>query len=75
LTRWAISPVRAEFIGEEPSVKVAYADILGCPIKLGVALDALVYAQGTDASAGTVADDKLLRVLEEACKKIMEPTP
>jgi AraC-like DNA-binding protein len=75
LTRQAISPIRAEFIGEEPSPKVEYADILGCPIKFGAEWDALVYAEETTRLPAKGADDKLLRVLQEACQKIIGPTP
>ena len=74
LTRQAISPIRAEFIGEEPSAKVEYADILGCPIKFGAKWDALVYSEETTRLPAKGADDKLLRVLEEACQKIIGPT-
>ena len=66
LTRQAISPIRAEFIGEEPSAKVEYADILGCPIRFGAEWDALVYSEETTRLPAKGADDKLLRVLEEA---------
>lgn len=52
LTRQAISPIRAELIGEEPNAKVEYADILGCPIKVGAEWDALVYSEETTTSAG-----------------------
>ncbi len=75
LTRQAISPIRAEFIGEEPSAKVEYADILGCPIRFGAEWDALVYSEETTRLPAKDADDKLLRVLEEACQKIIGPTP
>jgi len=73
LTRQAISPIRAEFIGEEPSAKVEYADILGCPIRFGAEWDALVYSEETTRLPAKGADDKLLRVLEEACQKIIGP--
>lgn len=74
LTRQAISPIRAEFIGAEPSAKVEYTDILGCPIKFGAEWDALVYSEETTRLPAKGADDKLLRVLEEACQKIIGPT-
>jgi AraC-like DNA-binding protein len=75
LTRQVISPIRAEFIGEEPSAKVEYADILGCPIRFGAEWDALVYSEETTRLPAKGADDKLLRVLELACQKIIGPTP
>jgi hypothetical protein len=35
LTLQAISPIRAEFIHEQPTAKVEYAAILGCPVRFG----------------------------------------
>ena len=64
LKRQAISPIRAEFIGEEPSAKVESADILGCPIKFGAEWDALVYSKETIRLPAKGADDKPLRALE-----------
>ena len=75
LTRQAISPIRAEFIGEEPSAKVEYADILGCPVKFGAEWDALVYSEETTRLPVQGADTKLLQILELTCQKIIGPTP
>jgi AraC-like DNA-binding protein len=75
LTRQAISPIRAEFIGEEPSAKVEYADILGCPVKFGAEWSALVYSEETTRLPVQGADTKLLQILELTCQKIVGPTP
>ena len=75
LTHQAISPIRAEFMGEEPSAKVEYADILGCPVKFGAEWTALVYSEETTRLPVQGADTKLLQILELTCQKIIGPTP
>jgi AraC-like DNA-binding protein len=75
LTHQAISPIRAEFMGEEPSAKVEYADILGCPVKFEAEWTALVYSEETTRLPVQGADTKLLQILELTCQKIIGPTP
>ena len=75
LTRQAISPIRVECVCEEPSEKVEYADILGCPVKFGAEWTALVYAEEAMRLPVQGADTKLLQILELACQKIIGPTP
>jgi AraC-like DNA-binding protein len=75
LTRQAVSPIRVEFVFEEPNAKVEYADILGCPVKFGAEWTALIYAEETMRLPVKGADTKLLQILELACQKIAGPTP
>ncbi len=75
LAHQAISPIRAEFIGEESSAKVEYADILDCPVKFGAEWNALVYSEETTRLSVQGADTKLLQILELTCQKIIGPTP
>ena len=75
LTRQAISPIRAEFVGEEPDSVADYAEILGCPVKFGAEWTALIYAKEATRLPVKGADEKLLRILETACQEILGPTP
>ena len=75
MTRKRISPVRAEFIHGRPNAKVAYADYLGCPVKFHAEWDALIYDTGTMHLPVIGADNKLFKVLERACQKILGPAP
>jgi AraC-like DNA-binding protein len=75
LTRQAISPIRVECVCEEPSEKVEYADILGCPVKFGAEWTVLIYAEEAMCLPVVGADTKLLQILELACQPIIGPTP
>jgi AraC-like DNA-binding protein len=77
LARQAVSPIRAEFVGEAPdSDSIAeYADILGCPVKFGAEWTTLIYAEETTHLPVKGADEKLLRILEAACQEILGPAP
>jgi AraC-like DNA-binding protein len=75
LTRHAISPIRVECVCEQPSEKVEYADILGCPVKFGAEWTALIYAEEAMRLPVLGADTKLLQILELTCQKIIGPTP
>jgi AraC-like DNA-binding protein len=75
MTRKHVSPVRAEFMHGPPNAKVAYADYLGCPVQFHAEWDALVYAAETMRQPVIGADNKLLRVLQRACERILGPTP
>jgi len=75
LTWQSISPVRAEFIHEEPSDSVDYTKFLGCPVKFGAEWDAVIYAEETTRLPVKGADTKLLEVLEATCRSLLGPTP
>jgi AraC-like DNA-binding protein len=75
LTRKRVSPVRVEFIHRRPNQKVEYDDVLGCPVKFNAEWDSLVYSVETTSLPVIGADNRLLKVLEGACLKILGPTP
>ena len=76
LTRHAIPPLGVELVYDEPDAKVRaeYAEVLGCPVKFG-AKDwvVLTYSEETMRLPVEGADAKLLRILEQACEKILGP--
>jgi len=71
---WA-TPVRVEFMHGRPNARIDYEGILGCPIKFRAEWDGVVYAEETLRLPVIGADNKLLRVLEGACRKIVGPEP
>jgi AraC-like DNA-binding protein len=75
ITRKRISPVRAEFIHAQPNTSVAYDRYLGCAVRFHSEWDALVYDAGKAQLPVVGADDKLLKVLERACRHVLGPAP
>lgn len=75
LTRKRISPLRAEFMHGQPNTKVKYAEYLGCPVKFRAEWDALIYSPDVMRLPAVDADKRLLRVLENTCRKVLGPTP
>jgi len=71
----SVSPVRAEFIHARPNRPVEYAEFLGCPVRFQADWDALVFAEDTLRLPVADADNRLLKALEQACRKILGPTP
>ena len=74
LTRQAVCPVRVEFMHAEPTEKVDYADILGCPVKFGAEWTTLIFAEETTRLPVQGADANLLSILELACQKVLGPS-
>jgi AraC-like DNA-binding protein len=75
MTRKRVSPVRVEFTHRRPDQQVGYAEILGCPVKFNAEWDSLIYSTETMRLPVIGADDRLLKVLEDACNRILGPTP
>jgi AraC-like DNA-binding protein len=75
LTCQSISPVRAEFIHDEPDERVEYSKFLGCPVTFGAEWDAVIYAEETTRLPVQGANTLLLEVLEATCRKILGPAP
>src|SRR5262249_27565797 len=73
LTWRSISPVRAEFIHEEPSDSVEYTKFLGCPVKFRAEWDAVIYAEEKTRLPVKGADTKLLELLEATCQSLLGP--
>src|SRR5262249_60093784 len=76
VARQAIPPLWVELTYEEPDAKVRaeYAEVLGCPVEFG-AKEWVVLAYPEEAMRLPVegADAKLLKILEQACQKIVGP--
>jgi AraC-like DNA-binding protein len=75
LTRKRISPVRAEFMHGRPNVQVAYAQYLGCPVRFQAQWDTLVFDAEHMRLPVVGADNRLLKVLERACRQVLGPVP
>jgi AraC-like DNA-binding protein len=75
LTRKRAAPVRVEFMHGRPNSSIDYEGILGCPIKFHANWDGVVYSEETLQLPVLGADNRLLRVLEGACRKIVGPAP
>ena len=60
LTWQSISPVRAEFIHDEPDDRVEYFKFLGCQVKFGAEWDAVIYAEETTRLPVKGADTEAL---------------
>jgi AraC-like DNA-binding protein len=75
LTRKKAVPLRVEFMHRRPNANIDYERILGCPIRFGAEWDGVVYAEETLRLPVVGADNKLLRVLEVACRKIIGRPP
>ena len=73
LTRKKAVPLRVEFMHGRPNAHIDYERILGCPIRFRAEWDGVVYAEETLRLPVVGADNKLLRVLEVACRKIIGP--
>lgn len=75
LTRRKAAPLRVEFTHRRPNARIDYDAILGCPISFDAAWDGVVYSDETLALPVIGADNRLLRLLEGACAKIIGPVP
>jgi AraC-like DNA-binding protein len=68
-------PVRVDFMHRRPNERVDYEGILGCQINFGAQWDAVVYSHETLSLPVVGADNRLLQVLESACRKIIGSRP
>jgi AraC-like DNA-binding protein len=75
MTRKRLSPVRAEFMHGRPNAKIAYDQYLGCEVRFHAVWDALIYDAEAIRLPVIGADDRLLKVLERACRQILGPAP
>jgi AraC-like DNA-binding protein len=75
MTRKRIAPRRAQFIHRRPNVPVGYDAYLGCPVEFDAPWDALVFSSDTLALPVIGADERLLKVLEDACRRVLGPGP
>ena len=75
LTRAKATPVRVEFIHGRPNERIDYQGILGCPVRFQAEWDAVVFSEETLRLPVIGADNRLLRTLEAACRRIIGPRP
>ena len=75
LTRRKATPVRVEFIHRRPNESIDYEGILGCPVRFQADWDAVVFSEETLRLPVIAADNRLLRTLEAACRKIIGRQP
>ena len=75
LTRAKATPVRVEFIHGRPNERIDYQGILGCPVRFQAEWDAVVFSEETLRLPVVGADNRLLRTLEAACRRIIGPRP
>jgi AraC-like DNA-binding protein len=75
LTRAKATPLRVEFIHVRPNERIDYEGILGCPVQFQAEWDALIFAEETLRLPVVGADNRLLRTLEAACRRILGPRP
>ncbi|HEY6983458.1 AraC family transcriptional regulator [Reyranella sp.] len=73
LTRKRATPVRVEFMHGRPNVNIDYEGAFGCPVRFDARWDGVVFSDETAALTVVGADNRLLRVLESACRKIIGP--
>jgi len=75
LTGKRLLPVRARFIHPRPNQRVDYDTHLGCPVDHDAEWDSLVFAADDTSRPVIGADARLLKVLEDACRRILGPMP
>ena len=75
MTKQSARPLRVEFTHGRPKAPIDYEGILGCPVRFHAKWDAVVFSEETLQLPVVGADNKLLRVLEAACRRIVGPRP
>ena len=75
MTKQSARPLCVEFTHGRPTAPVDYEGILGCPVRFGAEWDAVVFSEETLQLPVVNADNKLLRVLEAACRRIVGRRP
>jgi AraC-like DNA-binding protein len=69
------APLCVEFMHGRPNAAVDYERLLGCPVRFQAAWDAVVFSQEALELPVVGADNRLLRVLEGACRRILGRRP
>jgi AraC-like DNA-binding protein len=75
LTQRRAIPVCVEFAHAQPNEPVDYQAIVGCPVRFQAEWDAVIYSEETLRLRVVGADNRLLRTLEAACRRIVGPKP
>lgn len=71
ITGQKAAPLRVEFMHGRPNARIDYEGIFGCPINFHAEWDSVVYSEETLRLPVIGADNRLLRVLESACRKVI----
>lgn len=69
------NPLCVEFRHGRPNAPIDYEGIFGCPVRFQAAWDAIVFAEEALQLPVVGADNRLLRVLEGACRRIVGGRP
>ena len=69
------TPLCVEFTHGRPSAPIDYERLLGCPVRFQAEWDAVVFSEETLQLPVVGADNKLLHVLEGACRHIVGRRP
>ena len=75
MTQQGARPLCVEFTHGRPKAAVDYETILGCPVRFHAKWDAVVFSEEALKLPVVGADNKLLRVLEAACRRIVGRRP
>jgi len=75
MTKQSARPLCVEFMHVRPNAPIDYEGILGCPVRFQAEWDAVVFSEETLRLPVVEADNKLLRVLEAACRRIVGRRP
>ncbi len=75
LTQRRAIPVRVEFAHAQPNESIDYQAIVGCPVRFQAEWDAAIYTEETLRLPVVGADNRLLRTLEGACRRILGRQP
>jgi AraC-like DNA-binding protein len=73
--RRRLAPLSAEFMHRRPNQAIDYERHLGCVPRFGADWDALVFTDAALRLPVAGANNKLLRALETACRRIVGPAP
>ncbi|TAJ30953.1 MAG: AraC family transcriptional regulator [Reyranella sp.] len=75
MTRRRANPIRVEFTHARPNARIDYRGILGCPVRFQAEWDSVIYSQESLRLPVMGADNKLLQILEAACRRIIGRRP
>jgi AraC-like DNA-binding protein len=75
MTQQRARPLCVEFTHGRPRAPIDYEGLLGCHVRFHAKWDAVVFSEETLKLPVVGADNKLLRVLVAACRRIIGPRP
>jgi AraC-like DNA-binding protein len=75
LTQRRAIPLCVEFTHAQPNEPVDYTAIVGCPVRFQAEWHAVIFSKETLRLPVVGADNRLLRTLQGACRRIVGPQP